>query len=114
MNPIKRQRWGRRSAFAAATLAAAVAITAAERPSLLRAAPVGIDSLTTRHASPPGSATAKLDELSDAFATIAARVKPSVVYITSRLDAQPASNRSQRVAARAAAAEPRSTSARVA
>ena len=96
MNPIKHQRWGRRSAFAAATLAAAVAITAAERPSLLRAAPVGIDSLTTRHASSPGSATAKLDELSDAFATIAARVKPSVVYITSKLDAQPASNRSQR------------------
>ena len=96
MNPIKRHRWGRRSAFAAATLAAAVAITAAERPSLLRAAPVGIDSVTTRHASTPGSATAKLDELSDAFATIAARVKPSVVYITSRLDAQPAANRSQR------------------
>ena len=54
MNPIKRQRWGRRSAFAAATLAAAVAITAAERPSLLRAAPVGIDSLATRHASHAG------------------------------------------------------------
>jgi serine protease Do len=96
MNPITRQRWGRRSAFAAATLAAAVAITAAERPSLLHATPVGIDSVTARHASPPGSATAKLDELSDAFATIAARVKPSVVYITSRLDAQPAANRSQR------------------
>ena len=71
MNPIKRQRWGRRSAFAAATLAAAVAITAAERPSLLHATPAGIDSVTARHTSPPGSATAKLDELSDAFATIA-------------------------------------------
>jgi serine protease Do len=96
MNPIKRQRWGKRSAFAAATLAAAVAITAAERPSLLHATSAGIDSVTARHASPPGSATAKLDELSDAFATVAARVKPSVVYITSKLDAQPAANRSQR------------------
>ena len=96
MNPIKHQRWGKRSAFAAATLAAAAAITAAERPSLLHATPVGIDSVTARHASPPGSATAKLDELSDAFATIAARVKPSVVYITSRIDAQPAANHSQR------------------
>ena len=93
MNPIKRHRWGKGSAVAATAIVAAVAIAAAERPGALHAAPVGIDTLTARRPSAPGSATAKLEDLSDAFATIAARVKPSVVYITAREAAEPVANR---------------------
>ena len=95
MNPIKRHGWGKSAAVAAAT-AAVVAVGAVESPKILHAAPIGIDTLSARRSYTPGSAAAKLEDLSDAFATIAARVKPSVVYITARLDAQPAVNRDQR------------------
>ena len=95
MNPIKRHGWGKSAAVAAAT-AAVVAVGAVETPKILHAAPIGIDTLSARRSYTPGSAAAKLEDLSDAFATIAARVKPSVVYITARLDAQPAVNREQR------------------
>jgi len=95
MNPIKRHGWGKSAAVAAAT-AAVVAVGAVESPKILHAAPIGIDTLSARRSYTPGSAAAKLEDLSDAFATIAARVKPSVVYITARLDAQPAVNREQR------------------
>jgi serine protease Do len=93
MNPIMRHRWGKRSAVAATAVAAVVAVAVAEHPSALHAAPIGIDSTTARHASASGSAVAKLEDLSDAFATVAARVKPSVVYITARQAAQPVANR---------------------
>jgi Do/DeqQ family serine protease len=42
----------------------------------------------------PAGAVARLEDLSDAFATVAARVKPSVVYITARQQARPVSTRS--------------------
>jgi serine protease Do len=95
MNPIKRHGWGKSTAVAAATLAV-VAAGAVETPKILHAAPIGIDTASARRIYTPGSAAAKLEDLSDAFATIAARVKPSVVYITARLDAQPAAVRDQR------------------
>src|SRR5215475_12166364 len=95
MNPIKRHGWGKGTAVAAATLAV-VAVGAAESPRLLHAAPAGIDTVSARRSYTPGSAAAKLEDMSDAFATIAARVKPSVVYITARLDAQPAANHEMR------------------
>lgn len=96
MNPITRHRWGKGSAIAATIVAGGLAVAAAERPSSLHAAPVGMDTLAVRRAPVPGSSVAKLEDLSDAFATVAARVKPSVVYITSRIDAQPVANRSMR------------------
>ncbi len=95
MNPIKRHRWGKGSVFAATTAAAVIAVAAAEHPSLLHAAPLGIDTTSMRRLPAPGSANAKLEDLSEAFATVAARVRPSVVYITARLDAQPATTRTR-------------------
>ncbi|MGH7616500.1 MAG: trypsin-like peptidase domain-containing protein [Gemmatimonadaceae bacterium] len=76
-------------AIAGLSLAAAGAITLADRPSLLHAAPFASDSakaLVARTASP---GVAKLEDLSNAFATIAARIKPSVVYITAKEGAEP-------------------------
>jgi serine protease Do len=98
MNPIKRPRWGAGSAVAVTALAVAGALAAAQYPDALHAAsgPVGIDTTSARRPSATGSSVAKLEELSDAFATISARIKPSVVYITARQDAQPAANRAQR------------------
>lgn len=79
---------------AALTVAAVGAATFAERPSLLHATPVGADSLPAlRSSSTSSPAVAKLEDLSDAFATIAARVKPSVVYITAKEEAQPVAQR---------------------
>src|SRR5579884_687430 len=99
MNPIKRHRWGKGSAAAAAAAFGLVVVTAAEVPKL-HAAAAGIDSidstLAKRPAPAPGSPVAKLADLSDAFATIAAQVKPSVVYITAREAAQPVANRQRR------------------
>jgi serine protease Do len=85
---------GKLPAIAIISGAALVSIGMAERPHLLNAAPVTIDSTTHRSAA-PGSAVTKLDDLSDAFATVAARVKPSVVYITTKLEARPVSQRSR-------------------
>ncbi|HEY6827345.1 MAG TPA: trypsin-like peptidase domain-containing protein, partial [Gemmatimonadaceae bacterium] len=96
MNPIKHHRWGKGSAVTAATVAAVVAVAAAEHPRILHATPIGIDTISARRTYTAGSPAAKLEDLSDAFATIAARVKPSVVYITARLDAQPVAAREQR------------------
>ena len=96
MNPITRHRWGKGLGLAAAVAVAGLAAAAAERPGSLHAAPIGMDTLAVHRAPAPGSPVAKLEDLSDAFATIASRVKPSVVYITSRIDAQPVANRSMR------------------
>ena len=72
--------------------AALVSVGIAERPHLLNAASAASDS--TAHRVAPSSAVTKLEDLSDAFATVAARVKPSVVYITTKLEAEPVSQRS--------------------
>jgi serine protease Do len=71
---------------------AAVAIggaALAEHSNVLHATPLTPDSLSalTRPAISTG-AVARLEDLSDAFATVAARVKPSVVYITARHEAR--------------------------
>jgi len=86
---------------AAVATVAVVGTTAAiaERPNVLHAAPTPSDSTLigrATHAPAPTPAMARLQDLSDAFATIAARIKPSVVYITAREAAQPVSERSQR------------------
>jgi serine protease Do len=81
-----------------AAIAAAAVATAglAERPGMLHAAPLGADSTTVHRALPaPTGSVARLDELSDAFATIAARIKPSVVYITAKQAARPVAQRSR-------------------
>jgi Do/DeqQ family serine protease len=68
----------------------------AEHPNVLHATPFVSDSISAL-ARPPIStgAVARLEDLSDAFATVAARVKPSVVYITARQEARAVSGRSQ-------------------
>jgi len=77
--------------------AGAIAVAAvAERPSLIHAAPLATDSPSVYRATPaPTGSVARLDELSDAFANIAARIKPSVVYITARQAAQPVARRNR-------------------
>ena len=84
-------RSGRGRLPALATIAAAaigVAALAQHSP-VLHATPLAGDSVTAL-ARPPIStgAVARLEDLSDAFATVAARVKPSVVYITARQEAR--------------------------
>ena len=78
--------------------AGTIGLTAlAERPSTVHAAPLVTDSTparTTTAPAPTGS-VARLDELSDAFATVAARIKPSVVYITAKQAARPVAQRSR-------------------
>jgi serine protease Do len=76
--------------------AAAVGITAlAERPNALHASGLFSDSVAiVRRAPVSTGSVARLAELSDAFATVAARIKPSVVYITARQEAKPVASRS--------------------
>ncbi len=91
MTSFWRNRWGVRSAVAV-TVATVAGIAAAEHPSSARAAAlasVTTDTLNTRSGPGTSPAVAKLEDLSDAFATIAARVKPSVVYIVATEGAQP-------------------------
>jgi serine protease Do len=100
MNSRWRNRRGARSVVAAVATVAVVGATAAiaERPAVLHAAPTPSDSTIlgrATHAPAPTPAVARLQDLSDAFATIAAQVKPSVVYITAKEAAQPVSERSQ-------------------
>jgi serine protease Do len=84
---------GRFPAIAAIAVAAAGAATLAEHPGLLHAAPLAIDSTIISRAPRTGNVAGLID-LSDAFATVAARVKPSVVYITAKQAARPVSERS--------------------
>ncbi|MFL5606568.1 MAG: S1C family serine protease, partial [Gemmatimonadaceae bacterium] len=86
---------GRLPAIAAIAVAAAGAATLAEHPGLLHATPVAVDSTVITSRAPRTGDVAKLVDLSDAFATVAARVKPSVVYITAKQAARPASDRSR-------------------
>ena len=87
-------RNGRALLPAVAILTAAAGVTVIEHPSLLHAAPLTTDSTNVKRPAPT-AAVAHLEDLSDAFATIAARVKPSVVYITAKQAAQPVSQRSR-------------------
>jgi serine protease Do len=84
---------GRLPALATITVAAVGIAALAEYPSRLQAAPPSIDGAVVDRA-PSTGAVARLEDLSDAFASVAARVKPSVVYITAKQAARPVSERS--------------------
>jgi serine protease Do len=72
----------------------AAAAAVAELPHAGRASLFAGDTASAKHAAPsPTPAVAKLEDLSEAFATIAARVKPSVVYIVATQDANAAAHR---------------------
>ena len=93
-------RNGRRTFPVLATITvAALATTAlAEHPRLSHARRLPVDTSATVTPPPaPASpaAMANLQDLSNAFATIAARVKPSVVFITAREAASPVAQRGQ-------------------
>src|SRR5262245_44404770 len=89
MSAFWRNRWGRRSTVALSVIGVAAAAAAAELPHAAGAASFTGDTASAKHATPaPTPAVAKLEELSDAFATIAARVKPGVVYIVATQDAK--------------------------
>jgi serine protease Do len=83
MNGIWRNARGRLPVLATITVAAAGLVPAIDHAHILSAAPAGADSTIALKRAPTGP-VARLDELSDAFATVAARVKPSVVYITAK------------------------------
>jgi serine protease Do len=93
---IERSARGRLPALAAITAAAIGMAALAEHPNLLHATPFTSNSIPALTRPPTSTAAvARLEDLSDAFATVAARVKPSVVYITARRDAQLAAGQSQ-------------------
>src|SRR3569833_550279 len=97
MNIYRRTGRSALPVVAALTVAGVGAIALAERPSLLHAAPSAADTIAAApRVRPADPSLAKLADLSDAFATIAAKVKPSVVYITAREEAQPVAQRRQR------------------
>jgi serine protease Do len=82
-------------AVAVLTAAGLTAAALAQHPGALHASPAYSDSIGTARVTAPGTAVTRLEDLSDAFATVAARVKPSVVYITARQAAQPVAQRSR-------------------
>jgi Do/DeqQ family serine protease len=86
----------RRGFPAAAIVVAGSAATLgmAQRPRALNAALLMPDTTSHRMAASSPAVT-KLEDLSDAFATIAARVKPSVVYITAKQEARPVAQKSR-------------------
>jgi serine protease Do len=87
---------GKLSAIAAIVAGTALTAAVAERPSALHAASPLSDSTATAVVRTPNSAAlAKLEDLSDAFASVAARIKPSVVYITAKQAAEPIAQRSR-------------------
>src|SRR5215207_6286793 len=59
---------------------------------------VGQQPASSRDAAATSAAVAQLQSLSDAFATVAARVRPSVVYITARQAPRAVAQRNQRSA----------------
>ena len=73
--------------------AAAVAVLFALTPALTTA-----QSVSTPTAAANSAAVAQLQSLSEAFATVAARVRPSVVYITARQAPRAVAQRNQRSA----------------
>jgi serine protease Do len=93
---LPRSGRGRLPVLATLSAAAIGMVALAEHPHVLHATPFSHDSLSAlaRPAISTG-AVARLEDLSDAFATVAARVKPSVVYVTARHDVQQVSGRRQ-------------------
>ena len=73
--------------------AAVVAVLISLTPALTTA-----QTVTATDAAPSSAAVAQLQSLSDAFATVAARVRPSVVYITARQAPRAVAQRNQRSA----------------
>lgn len=96
MSALWRNRWGRRSTVALSVIGVAVAAAVAERPSAAHGASSPFDTSSVKRASATTPAVAKLEDLSDAFATIAARVKPSVVYIIATQNGEPVVHRGGR------------------
>src|SRR5918912_3296466 len=64
--------------------AALVAVGAARLSPSSHAMSVAGDSLRTERRAVAAPSTAHLEELSEAFATIAGKIKPSVVFITAK------------------------------
>jgi serine protease Do len=90
-----RSGWGKLPVLTTIAAATVGLAALAQHPHLLHAAPLASDSVAVvEHARPATGAVARLEDLSDAFATVAARVKPSVVYITARQQARPVASRS--------------------
>ncbi len=91
MRPSRSGR-GKLPIVATITAAAIGMAVLAEHPNVLHATPfIGLtrDSISALSRPPISTgAVARLEDLSDAFATIAARIKPSVVYITARHEAR--------------------------
>ena len=97
MNEQLRGRPGSSRALAIVSAAALAAAGVAGSAAALRAAPL-VPGDTTRAAaaaaSPgPTAAMTRLEDLSDAFADVAARIKPSVVYIRAKEAARPVATR---------------------
>ena len=91
MSASRRNRWGHRSTLALSVIGVAATAAIAELPHVARASSFPGDTSSIKRIAPaPTPAVAKLEDLSDAFATIAARVKPSVVYIVATQDANAA------------------------
>ncbi len=87
MDQKLRARRGSARALAIVSAAAVAAAGLAGSASAVRAAPL-VPNDTTRPAAKtaaaPSPSVARLEDLSDAFADVAARIKPSVVYIRAR------------------------------
>ena len=97
MSALWRNRWGRRSTVALSVIGLAAAAAIAERPSAAHGASFSSDTSSAKRVAPaPTPAVAKLADLSEAFATVAARVKPSVVYIIATEDANAAARHGER------------------
>ena len=80
MKRISRKGWAGLPVVAVVSAGAIGIAALAERPSLVHAAPLVADSSAiSRATTAPTGSVARLDELSDAFATIAAKIKPSGV-----------------------------------
>ena len=97
MSALWRNRWGRRSTVALSVIGVAVAAAVAERPSAAHGAssPFRYLERQARFGNDPGCGKVG-GVLSDAFATIAARVKPSVVYIIATQNGEPVVHRGGR------------------
>ncbi|HEX9105689.1 MAG TPA: trypsin-like peptidase domain-containing protein, partial [Longimicrobiales bacterium] len=97
-NPRARRTVGGAGALVTAAVALAVLAGGADT---VRAAPLFPNDTTprARSAAPapaPTPAMARLEDLSDAFADVAARIKPAVVYIRAKQAPRPLASRGQR------------------
>ena len=88
MSALWRTQWGRRSTLAVSVIGVAAGAAIAELPRAAAGSSFPSDTSSAKRAPAPTPAVAKLEDLSDAFATVAARVKPSVVYIIATQEAK--------------------------